>query len=99
MLNKRFFKTKDEVEVTFVVEREDAESALLLCDANEWQPVEMSKRKKDGAYVTKMRFPTNGEVEFRYLLNDTVWVNDEEADAYRPNEFGEENSILFTSQS
>ena len=51
------------------------------------------------ALMSKMRFPTNGEVEFRYLLNDTVWVNDEEADAYRPNEFGEENSILFTSQS
>jgi 1,4-alpha-glucan branching enzyme len=99
MLQKRFFKTKDEVEVTFEVANDEIETIALVCDANEWKPVQLKKRKKDGVYYTKMRFPKDGEYQFRYLVNDSQWLNDEAADAYRPNEFGAENSVLLTSES
>jgi hypothetical protein len=99
MLQKRFFKTKDEVEVTFEVANEEIESIALVCEINEWAPVPLTQRKKDGVYYTKMRFPKDGEYLFRYLMNDSVWINDDSADAYRPNEFGAENSVLFTSEA
>jgi len=35
MLKKRYFKTKDECEVTFEVVREDAARVELVCDVND----------------------------------------------------------------
>lgn len=99
MLNKRFFKTKDEVEVTFQIAPEDAGNVKLVCEANDWSPVKMKLRKKDGMYVTKMRLPKGGQYQFRYLVDDQVWINDDSADAYWENEFGEQNSVVFTTAS
>jgi 1,4-alpha-glucan branching enzyme len=97
MLKKRFFKTKDEVEVTFELDRDGVESAAVCIDENEWQPVKMSRRRSDDVFYTKVRLPKDGEYQFRYLLNGEEWINDAEADAYRPNEFGAENSVVITS--
>jgi hypothetical protein len=42
MIKKRFFKTKDEVEVTFEYEEaEGVNSVALVSEHNNWQPVEM----------------------------------------------------------
>jgi hypothetical protein len=94
MLKKRYFKTKDEYEVTFTYEG-DAESVSLLTAANDWVPVPMKNTK--GVFTAKMRIPANGSYEFRYLVNGTDWVNDEAADAYMPNEHGTENSVVDTT--
>ncbi len=96
MFKKRFLKTKGEVEVTFEVAPEGAEQVELVCDAKSWQPIAMEQRKKSGPFQVKVRFPSNGAVQFRYLINGTQWVNDEAADAYWPNQFGDDNSVLFT---
>jgi 1,4-alpha-glucan branching enzyme len=97
MLKKKYFKTKDECEVTFEVENDAAESVTLVSEANGWQPVKMLKRRKDGIYYAKMRLPKDGQFQFRYLVDDQSWINDSAADAYVANEFGGENSVVFTS--
>lgn len=99
MLKKKYFKTKDECEVTFELESADAKSVALVSEANGWQPVKMSKRRKDGVYYTKMRLPKEAQFQFRYLVDDQSWINDSAADAYVANEFGGENSIVVTSES
>jgi len=95
MINKKFFKTKDECEVTFAVAAENAESVVLVAEFNNWKPVAM-KPAKDGAFKAKTRLPKEGQFQFRYLVDAREWHNDEAADAYQPNEYGEANSIVST---
>lgn len=96
MLTKKFFKTKDETDVTFEFNRGDVTSAALVCDFNDWQAVEMKFNKKTQSYKTKIRLPKGKTFHFRYLLNGTEWENDYQADQYVANEFGSENSVVNT---
>jgi hypothetical protein len=95
MISKKFLKTKDECEVTFEYDGE-VESVQLVASANNWEPVNLSKRRKDGVFYTRERYPNNTQVEFRYLLDGRTWVNDSAADGYVPNEHGSENSVVNT---
>jgi len=53
MLNKRFFKTKDEAEVTFEFSHPEAEQVCLLGEFTDWQPVPMKLNKKQGVFKFK----------------------------------------------
>lgn len=96
MLNKKFFKSKPEAEVTFEFNREDIVSAQLAGDFTNWEPVAMKLDKKSGSFKVKLRLPTEAEYQFKYLLNDAEWENDYAADSYAANEFGTENSVIST---
>lgn len=98
MLKKRFFKTKDECEVTFELAAEEANQAELVCEINGWQPIPMKKARK-GPFKAKLRFPKEGSFEFRYLVDESYWINDDQADAYRPNGLGGQNGVLDTVAS
>lgn len=93
MVKKKFFKTKQEVEVAFEIEPGEAQHVELLCEANGWEPIEM-KKSKDGSFRTKLRLPKGRQFQFRYLVDRTTWINDEAADAYCVNEFGGQNGVL-----
>ena len=97
MLKKRFFKTKDECEVTFEYADNNAQNAELVSDFNGWQPLPMKKAKKRGSpFRIKVRLPKEGQYQFRYRLDESIWANDDDADAYWTNEFGESNSVVNT---
>ena len=96
MVKKRFFKTKDECEVTFELAADEANRAELICELNDWQPIPM-KQARRGPFRTKLRFPKGGRFEFRYLVDDSRWVNEPEADAYSPNGMGDANCVLDTA--
>lgn len=96
MLKKKFFKTIDECEVTFEVTVEDAEQVALVSEHNGWEPIQMKKLKK-GPFRTKVRLPKDGQFQFRYLVDENEWRNDEAADAYWVNEHGGDNSVIFTA--
>ncbi len=96
MLKKRYFKTKEEVEVTFEYEDEQAAKVDLVSEANKWEPLKMVQRKRDGIFYTKVRLPRDGEFQFRYLVDGREWVNDKSADAYVPNEYGSQNAVVVT---
>ncbi|MCP4362484.1 MAG: 1,4-alpha-glucan branching protein [Chloroflexi bacterium] len=95
MLKKKFFKTKEECEVTFEFNNENAQEVKLVGEFNGWEPIAMKKLKK-GPFKTKVRMPKEGQFQFRYLINEEIWQNDEAADAYWPNEHGADNSVVFT---
>ena len=97
MLKKKYFKTKDVCEVTFEHQVE-AQEVALVSESNEWQPIEMKKRRKDGVFYAKMRLPNDSQFQYRYLLNNQTWSNDAAADAYVPNEYGSENSVVNTQR-
>ena len=96
MINKRFFKTKDEVEVTFEVDRPGVHSVEWLAETTDWDPIPMKRAARGkGPFRLKVRLPKDAAVQFRYLL-DGHWENDEAADDYWPNEHGTDNSVVLT---
>lgn len=99
MINKRYFKTKDEVEVTFELPASEAEkSVAIVADFLDWQPTEMKKVARTKSYRFKTRLPKDGQFEFRYLVDEKKWVNDPQADTFKPNVFGEDNGLVSTYQ-
>ena len=97
MIVKKFLKTKDVCDVLFEYTNDDATEVALVSDFNDWEPVAMKQAKKAGSpFLAKVRLPKNGEYQFRYYVDGSYWANDEAADAYRPSEFGEDNSVVST---
>ncbi|MCA9898402.1 MAG: isoamylase early set domain-containing protein [Ardenticatenaceae bacterium] len=96
MFTKKFFKTKDECEVTFELNVENAEQVVLVSEHNGWEPIDM-KQAKNGPFRTKVRLPKDGQFQFRYLVDGSEWHNDEAADAYWANEHGGDNSVISTA--
>ncbi|MFD2166202.1 isoamylase early set domain-containing protein [Thalassotalea euphylliae] len=96
MLTKKYFKTKNEAEVTFEFSRDDVDSVELLGEFTDWQPVEMKFNKKSNVFRAKLRLPVGESFHFRYLLNGEEWENDYNADQYMPNVYGSDNSVVHT---
>lgn len=97
MITKRFFKTRDDVEVTFQIDAHGAETAALVTDIHDWQPQPMRRSARGrGPFRCKLRVPRDRSVQFRYLLDDDRWENDDAADAYWPNALGSDNSVVFS---
>ena len=99
MLSKRFFKTKDETEVTFEYNSDVQDEVELVAEFNNWQPLAMSYSKKHKAFRAKVRLPKNENFQFRYLINKEIWQNDHQADRYLLNSFGTDNSVVSTIQA
>lgn len=98
MISKRFFKTKDDVEVTFEVDRPDLNQVEWVSEAMDWKPMLMKRADRGkGPFRTKVRLPRDHRIQFRYLFDGHRWENDEAADEYWPNEHGSHNSVVSTA--
>ncbi|TMO58340.1 1,4-alpha-glucan branching protein [Pseudoalteromonas aurantia] len=98
MLTKRFFKTKDEAEVTFEFSHPQAKKVELVAEFTGWEPVTMKFNKKERAFKSKHRLPTDKQFHFRYLIDGEQWDNDHKADDYVTNSFGTQNSVVNTQK-
>jgi hypothetical protein len=96
MLKKTYSKTGDYCRVTFKLPVDVAADSAVLCgDFNEWNTeANPMKRLKKGGFSTTVPIPSGKTYRFRYLLDGECWENDWEADAYAPNDFGSDDSIL-----
>lgn len=99
MIKKRFFKTKDEVEVTFEWPKADVEKIALAADFNQWEATPMKLNRKTKTYNYKIRLPKDQSFQFRYLINQNSWENDPNADGYVANDFGGDNCVLSTFEA
>jgi len=84
------------VEVTFRMPELDGVVELNLCgDFNGWQVEgEPLHQEADGSWSATLVLEAGKSYRFRYQDNQGRWHNDWEADAYVPNEFGSEDSVL-----
>ena len=96
MFAKRSFKTKNEIEVTFEVDRPGASTAEWVSESTDWEPVQMKRVKRTGPFRLRVRLPKDHHVQFRYLFDGEHWDNDEGADDYWPTDQGVHNSVIFT---
>ena len=94
MVQKTYFKTKDYCKVKFSFKVENAETVEILGLNNDWGNSVIMSRKKDGTFSADVNLPKDSKHEFKYLVNETVWLNEPEADSVKPNEFGGTNSVI-----
>lgn len=76
----------------------NASSVLLLGDFNHWDVQKGIKLKaqKDGTYKAVVELATGMVYQYRYLLDNGNWINDDNADGFVPvNEYGTENCIVI----
>ncbi len=99
-IKKQFLKSKPECKVTFKFEKQngiDPEIVRVIGDFNNWDiHVEPMKPLKSGDFTQTINLSSGSNIQFRYLVNDTVWLNEAEADAFVDNGMGtsEQNSVL-----
>lgn len=99
MVTKKYLKTKNVCKVRFKVHKEvigTAETVNLVGDFNNWdENAGAMKKLKSGDFSAVLDLEPERSYQFRYLVDDTRWINDESADIYLPSPFpGEDNSVV-----
>ncbi len=96
MLKKTMAKSGKTCRVTFTVPAKvTAQEAYLCGEFNDWnESSHPLQPRRDGSFSTTLTLETGRDYRFRYLLDGERWENDWEADAYVPNEFGSEDSVV-----
>lgn len=95
MVQKTYFKTKDYCKVKFSFKVENAETIEILGLNSNWENSVIMSRKKDGTFSADVNLPKDSKHEFKYLVNETEWINDPEADSQEPNVYGGTNSVVI----
>lgn len=93
MVSKTYSSTGAKCRVTFKLDAVDAAEVAVLGEFNAWEPRELSPRK-DGSYSTSFWVEAGQAYRFKYLLDGERWLNDDQADGFAPNEFGEQDALL-----
>jgi 1,4-alpha-glucan branching enzyme len=98
-ISKRYLKSRPVSKVTFKLPAEIAGSAsraALVGEFNGWDPRATSmQRLKSGDFKVTVDLEIGREYQYRYLLDDNRWTNDEGADRYVPaGVAGAENGVV-----
>src|SRR5258708_18250573 len=92
---------RGKVRVTFSMPpMEKVQQLNLVGDFNNWSIVETPMQQAaDATWSVALSLASGHDYQFRYLANGTEWHNDCAADAYLPNEFGTDNSVVSLKES
>lgn len=95
-MDKSYTKTGRSCRVTFELPAQvNAQSVAICGEFNDWDPeTNPMKKHKDGSFSTTISLKPGNSYRFRYLVDGERWENDYAADAYLPNEFGSEDSVV-----
>jgi 1,4-alpha-glucan branching enzyme len=98
-IKKRFLKSRPECKVTFRLsgeQAEEAETVHVVGDFNDWETTATPMKKlKSGDFTVTLDLDVDQEYEFRYLIDQAAWQNDQTADRYVPTPFPSiKNSVL-----
>jgi 1,4-alpha-glucan branching enzyme len=98
-IRKQFLKNKPVCKVTFNIPEilgNGAENAHVVGEFNDWSiSATPMKRLKNGAFIATMELAKGRSYQFRYLLGQSRWENDPDADDYLPTPFGDShNSVV-----
>ena len=98
-MKKQYLKTKPICKVTFRVPKEAAKAAEtvhIVGEFNNWDIYATPMKKlKSGAFTVTLDLDRGREYQFRYLMDETKWENDWQADKYVPTPYGNaENSVV-----
>ena len=94
-IKKKYLKSKPLCKVTFSIAAKEAATVSVVGNFNEWNTEATSLKKlKNGTFKGTVDLEKDAEYEFRYVV-DGIYTNDEQADAYKWNDFAAaENGVL-----
>jgi 1,4-alpha-glucan branching enzyme len=85
----------DEVIVTFCLPHAvEAERVSVVGEFNDWSPDAHPMQRDGTGFIARIPLAPGRAYRFRYLLDGRRWENDWLADAYVPNEFGGDDSVI-----
>jgi 1,4-alpha-glucan branching enzyme len=98
-IKKEYLKSKDVCKVTFRFPKVAAPGAKSVCivgDFNDWNIyANPMKKMKNGNYSIMLQLKPGREYHFRYLIDESKWENDWNADKYVKSPFGDsDNSVI-----
>jgi 1,4-alpha-glucan branching enzyme len=87
---------KGKANVTFTVDpRVGAQTAAVCGEWNGWSPdADVMQPDGEGGFSLTVDLGVGRAYRFRYLLDGHQWDNDWAADAYQPNDFGGDDSVV-----
>jgi 1,4-alpha-glucan branching enzyme len=100
-VKKEYLKGVNVCRVTFRLPKAaapDAKSVHIVGDFNNWNiSANPMKMLENGDYITKLDLETGKEYQFRYLIDESIWENDWNADKYVKSIYGDhDNSVIIT---
>ena len=89
-------KGKGRASVTFTLDPGvGAQTAAVCGEWNDWSAdADVMRRDAEGGFSLTVDLDAGRAYRFRYLLDDQRWENDWAADAYLPNSFGGDDSVV-----
>jgi 1,4-alpha-glucan branching enzyme len=98
-IKKEYLKSRDGCKVTFRLPKiaaPDAKNVCIVGDFNNWNVyANPMKRLKNGGYTITLELKVGKEYQFRYLIDESKWENDWNADKYVKSPFGDsDNSVI-----
>lgn len=98
-IRKQSLKSKPVCKVTFKIPEKvgnAAKQAHVVGEFNDWSTsATPMKRLKNGAFSATVDLEKGRSYQFRYLLEQSHWENDPDADDYLPTPFGDShNSVI-----
>jgi 1,4-alpha-glucan branching enzyme len=96
MISKKYSEDGKTCVVTFALPAQiRAQTVHIYGDFTGWEKSpKLMTQHKDGSFSVKMTLKAGNSYRFRYLLDGGHWENDWAADAYAPNPFGTEDSVV-----
>jgi 1,4-alpha-glucan branching enzyme len=99
MIKKVNKRNSEKVKVTFVLPEDHpyGEDVSVVGDFNDWTKGEnMFVRRSNQTYSTNVMLEEDSRYAFRYYSDDAGWINEDEADDFETNDFGETNCVIET---
>lgn len=97
MINKQPTAKGKSVRVTFELPADAAsESVAVVGDFNDWSRDQhkMKLDKKNGVWSKTVSLKPGNSYRFRYLVDESEWKNDPQADGSEPTPYASENSVI-----
>jgi 1,4-alpha-glucan branching enzyme len=82
------------VEFRVPVDHLDATAVHLVGEFNDWSLTDTPMVRSGTHFVVSLRLATGRTYRYKFLIDGRQWENDWHADAYVPNEFGGNDSLL-----
>lgn len=97
-VKKQYFKTKPYCKVTFYLSKKmagTAHKAAIAGDFNEWKSDRTPmKALKSGDFSATLQLPKGHEYQYRYVVDDQMWITDESADKQIYCQFANANNAV-----
>jgi 1,4-alpha-glucan branching enzyme len=99
-IKKEYLKSRNVCKVTFRLPKiaaNDAKSVCIVGDFNDWGiHANPMKKLRSGDYAIMLELEPGRSYQFRYLIDESRWENDWNADRYVKSPYGDsDNSVII----